>query len=289
MNIERNAAAMKWKRCSLSGFFVSLSVFYGCGGAEPQPECKESEYVYLTFRASPELNRDVDGSPRSTYLHVSQLRNAAMAEQAPFQALWSEPKSLLADALLDGPRELVLIPGGQVERRLARHPDANLLLFVGNFRQIQGDNRWRVLVALPPMRNPCANTEKSKRPPPLKVGLLLDGYQIYSSTNFQAITPFEAPPKTTSGSVAAEPPDWREPGTQPASPGSVSTSSPPDNRPVAPQPVQSTPREEKQPQPAAVQPTEEEPRPVQNPRSSRTRKKTPPSAPKKQEAEVPLL
>jgi type VI secretion system VasD/TssJ family lipoprotein len=278
---------MIWKLFGLMVMVLSSSAVCGCGGSEPRPECKESEDLFLNFSASTDLNRDVDGSARSTYVHVFQLSNASMAAQATFAALWSEPKALLADTLLDGPRELILTPGGRIARRLIRHPDANILLFVGNFRQMQADNRWRSMVALPAATDPCAVSGPGKHPSALTVDLLVDGYQIYSKTNFQATTRFEAFPNTTTGSVVQDP-DWREPGSRPASPPPANAPQPAVQPSAATRPAAAAHEDETRPEPSAS-PQYEESGPARNPRLRRVKKKAPPASPRKQESEVPLL
>lgn len=290
MHIDRSTIAMGWKRYGFTVFSLILWGGLSCGEAKPKPECKESEHIFTNFAASPDVNRDADGNPRSTYLRVFQLRSASMVGQASFDAIWSEPGSLFADSLLDGPRELIIKPGERISRRLVRHPEAYLILIVGNFRQTQGTNRWRSQINLPAHGEQCAKVAQGEQPPALTIDVLLDGYQIFTKTNFQATSYFESPPNTVSNRIEADP-DWRDPGSQPGSPGPVAAPQPPHSRPATRMTQQ---QEVRQPEPSAQRSKsqiEEESSPARNPRLRRRKKKiTPPSTQKQnQEPEVPLL
>ena len=274
---------LKWNRYRFQVVFFWFWGLMACGGAEPRPECTESEEVFVNFRASADLNRDLEGNPRSTHLQVFQLSVISVLEQGSFSALWTEPKSLLADALLDGPRKLTLNPGGYMARRLIRHPDARAILIVGNFRQIQGDSRWYSQVALPPPGDPCATYKKGKQPPPMTVNVLLDKYQIYFKANFQAPV-YEHRPVGTQPSPVVNDADWPDPNVQPPPPKPVFR----PRQPVA-QPRPAPRRTEPPPRPAASEPKERT-GPARNPRLRRKKKKEqPPPPPQRQESEVPLL
>jgi len=101
----------------------------------------------LTVVAGKRLNPDDQGQSLPTAIRVFQLTSAGKAGTVELLDLVRDPKAALGDDLL-GVEELLVQPGGRVERSIAREKDARALLVAGLFRRPTGA-AWRQLIELP--------------------------------------------------------------------------------------------------------------------------------------------
>ncbi len=104
--------------------------------------------VQVTLRAGERLNPDEQGNPLPTQVHVYQLKAPARMEAAEFDDLYRRPKETLGEDLLQAD-DLVLGPGQQQTRTVARDKGARYLAVVAVFRRPAGPT-WRSIVQLPP-------------------------------------------------------------------------------------------------------------------------------------------
>ena len=121
----------------------------GCGGAQI-PRCDGTEAITLHVHPAKHLNPDRAGLPRSVVVRLYQLGETRAFENSSFDRVWAG-----AAEGLPSPDQLIALPGRSQAHALRRDPAARYLAVAANFREREGDSRWRALVRLPATPNAC--------------------------------------------------------------------------------------------------------------------------------------
>lgn len=126
-------------------------------------------HLNLTLKASQRLNPDAQGRSLYTVVQVFQLKSLEGVEAAGSPAELSA--RLLEGDLAGEPQELTIGPGEQLDRRLARAPEARYLIAQGMFfRSSESARSWSVHR----LGESCSEEQ---------VGFELEGYRIELPAN----------------------------------------------------------------------------------------------------------
>jgi len=101
------------------------------------------------LEAAERVNPDAHGRALPTVVQFLQIKDSVKLERASFQKLWSDPKTLLGEDLLQT-AEFVVAPGNEVRHWVQRDPKAQYVAAVGLFRQPLG-YAWLAVAKLPPI------------------------------------------------------------------------------------------------------------------------------------------
>lgn len=136
---------------------------------------------HARLEAAERVNPDARGNPLPTVVQLLQLKDSLKLERAGFQKLWTEPKDILGEDLLDS-AEFIVAPGQTVELWVQRAPKARYVVAIGLFRQPLG-YAWRAveeLRAVPEAQ--CSEKPLGSLGPPVhgdvQLNFKLQGYQI---------------------------------------------------------------------------------------------------------------
>lgn len=154
----------------------------GCITAKKAEACDAPPPFFARFEAAGDINPDARGRPLPTHVQFIQVKDSAKLERISSQTLWSDPKALLGEDLLQT-TEFVVAPGHQVKHWVQRDPKAQFVAAVGLFRQPLGYS-WIAIAKLPPVsKNQCAEPPAGDRgdsplPEDTQLRFKLQGYQI---------------------------------------------------------------------------------------------------------------
>lgn len=152
----------------------------GCA-AKKAATCDAPPPLFARFEAAKDINPDARGRPLPTVVQVLQLKDSIKVERAGFQKLWTDPKTILGEDLLQS-AEVVVPPGQSVERWVQRDPKAQFVVAMGLFRQPLGYS-WLAVTRLPAITEAQCNAEPAgERKSPAfydtQLRFKLQGYQL---------------------------------------------------------------------------------------------------------------
>ena len=178
-------------RLALSAL-CALSI--ACGGttappkrAAPPPKpkntCPVPSFAQLELEASDRVNLDENGRPLPTRLHLYQLSDVSLLQNASFEDMWARSKATLADTAIKS-NEVIIYPGQVSVYRFKREAAADYIVGVAIFREPQGD-AWRTIQEWPAEGDPCAEQDVSMpMPKKLRIRMFLEDSRIDSVTNY---------------------------------------------------------------------------------------------------------
>jgi type VI secretion system protein VasD len=126
------------------------------GCAKPPPKPPQPVETKALLSAGADVNPDSSGRASPVVVRVYQLRGDAEFNDADFFAVYDKEKETLGLSLIMRDERTVL-PGQQVEFKLALSPDTRYLGALAAFRDIRA-SRWRSIIGVP-------EKSKSKKPP----------------------------------------------------------------------------------------------------------------------------
>lgn len=176
MNVVRLASLTVW----LSALVFAAG---GCASARAAEARPCTLPIEVALEASARLNPDLDGTPLPTVVRLYQLAALERIEQADFDALWDDPKDVLAEDVLAS-RELTLFPGNTQRLQVELRPDVRFLAAMAVVRQPTG-TQWRALMPLPESARMCAAYAASGAPSPA-LTFQFDGYRAEGSSRLLA-------------------------------------------------------------------------------------------------------
>jgi type VI secretion system protein VasD len=158
----------------------SLLAFPACA-TKAVAGCDKPPPFHARLEAAERINPDAYGRPLPTVVQILQLKDSIRLERAGFQKLWTDPKTILEEDLLES-AEFVVSPGQTLERWVQRAPEARYVVAIGLFRQPLG-YAWRTVAELPPVPEAlCAEQPAGSRSAPhaldTQLSFKLQGYQI---------------------------------------------------------------------------------------------------------------
>jgi type VI secretion system protein VasD len=157
----------------------ALLALPGC--ALSKAACDTPPPFFARLEAAERVNPDAYGRALPTVVQFLQIKDSVKLERASFQKLWSEPKTLLGEDLLQT-AEFVVAPGNEVKHWVQRDPKAQYVAAVGLFRQPLG-YAWLAVAKLPPVPpGQCEEQPAGDRDNPTQLDtqlrFKLQGYQI---------------------------------------------------------------------------------------------------------------
>jgi type VI secretion system protein VasD len=143
--------------------------------------CDKPPPFHARLEATDRINPDASGRSLPTVVQLLQLKDSIRLERAGFQRIWTEPKVILGEDLLEF-SEFTVAPGETLERWVPRAPEARYVVAIGLFRQPLG-YAWRSVAELPPVPAAlCEEKPAGSRGPPdvrdVQLSFKLQGYQI---------------------------------------------------------------------------------------------------------------
>jgi len=97
--------------------------------------------------AAADVNPDSSGRPSPVVVRLYQLRGDAEFNGADFFALYDNERETLGPNLIMRD-ERTLLPGQQVQLKLALSPEARFIGAIAAFRDLQS-SRWRAIIGVP--------------------------------------------------------------------------------------------------------------------------------------------
>jgi len=159
----------------------ALLALPGCA-TDKAAACEAPPPFFARLEAAGDVNPDAYGRPLPTHVQFLQIKDSTRLERASSQKLWSDPKALLGEDLLQT-AEFVVAPGHEAKHWVQRDPKAQFVAAIGLFRQSLGYS-WLAVAKLPPVsKNQCEEPPAGDRgdaphPEDTQLRFKLQGYQI---------------------------------------------------------------------------------------------------------------
>jgi type VI secretion system protein VasD len=125
---------------------VGVGAVVACSGSQTIVPVKDPagctlQVVGMTIIASPNINQEVDGSPRPVQLRIYQLKTDTRLLNASFEQIWKDDKGTLQDDLVKV-EEFPVFPDTRSEVKFERDQSALFVVGVALFREPKGRNWW---------------------------------------------------------------------------------------------------------------------------------------------------
>jgi len=114
-----------------------------------EPQACTLQLVGMTVIASPRINPEDDGSARPVQVRLYELKSDTRLLNAPFDQVWKDDKTVLADDLVKVD-EFPVYPDTRTEVKFERDPSALFVVAVALFRSPKGRSWWTEFELPPP-------------------------------------------------------------------------------------------------------------------------------------------